>query len=95
MTAFAANLPLLQEIVDRAASLERVLAEHVESLDARARQVRAAWSGLAAEEYAAAHASWSTGARELHTALSSLRQVVTTAHDNYGQAVSANRAMWP
>ena len=50
---------------------------------------------MAAEEYAAAHAAWARGARELHVALAQLRRIAATAHGNYGAAIAANRAMWP
>lgn len=89
------NLPVLQEIVDRAGSLARRLDDQVDAVDARARRVRSAWSGAAADEYAVAHAAWTAGARETHAALAVLRRIVATAHGNYAQAVAANRTMWP
>lgn len=95
MSPFTANLPSLQEIVDEALRFERVASERLDEMDSRARRVRSAWSGAAADEYEVAHARWSAGAQSMHAALGLLRRVVETAHGNYAQAVSANRAMWP
>jgi WXG100 family type VII secretion target len=95
MTAFVADLPMLQEIVDRIAAFETTLDAQLDALDVRARRVRSAWNGAAADEYAAAHEAWAAGARETHAALMSLRRIAATAHGNYAQAVSVNRAMWP
>jgi WXG100 family type VII secretion target len=95
MTVLAANLSMLQEIVDCAAGVERILAEQVDALDARARRVQSVWTGTAADEYSAVHARWASGARDMHAALAAVRQIVTTAHGNYASAVSANLAMWP
>lgn len=95
MTAFGVDLGALDEAIARMAAFEREVAGQVDDLDARARQVCGSWSGVAAEEYAAAHAAWARGARELHAALAVLRRAAATAHGNYGAAVTANRAMWP
>jgi len=94
MTSFTANLPLLQEIVDRIGGFESTLDAQLDALDARVRRVRTTWSGQAADDYAAAYAHWSAAARETYAALGALRRVAATAHGNYAQAVSANGAMW-
>lgn len=95
MSALTADLPVLADLIDCAARVERAIGDRVDALDARSRRVRSVWTGSAAEEYSAAHAAWVRGAQEMSAALAALRRIAATAHANYSGAVSANRAMWP
>lgn len=95
MSAFAADLALMQDAIDRMAAFGSVLEERLDEVDARAARLQASWSGVACAEYGDAHRRWLHGAREMHAALRQMRRIAMTAQSNYGAAIQTNRAMWP
>jgi WXG100 family type VII secretion target len=95
VTAFAADLEALQNLVDRMTAFERALGKRLDEVDGRAIRLQASWSGVAATAYGVAHRRWLRDARGMHAALGQLRRAAATARDNYSAAVTANRGMWP
>lgn len=52
------------------------------------------WDGAAATAHVAAQADWDAGFAAMRSALTSMRDVVTKARDNYVGAAETNLAMW-
>lgn len=94
MTSFTVDLELLQELVEQAAAFEQRFETLRDEVDARVRRVHAVWTGVAAAEQAEAQQRWTTGAAEMHEALTVLRSIAATARANYSSAVRANQQMW-
>jgi uncharacterized protein YukE len=92
VTRLRVDLAGLAELVDRMAVVSAHLARVRKDVAARTAGVE--WSGRAAERHADAAARWAAGAAEVDAALASLRRAVSTAHENYVAAASANRRMW-
>lgn len=88
------DLDALDELVARMARLQDQVARACRDAEARVRELRGTWSGVAASGYVAADEQWKTGAGEAQEALAVLRSVASTAHSNYVAAVTANRRMW-
>jgi WXG100 family type VII secretion target len=88
------DLAGLAELGERMRRFETHVAALRTEVDRRMRELDAAWSGAAARSRETADAQWRAGAAEVHEALTAMRGVVTTAHENYLAAASANRRMW-
>ncbi|MFI5584008.1 WXG100 family type VII secretion target [Amycolatopsis sp. NPDC051758] len=52
------------------------------------------WLGDGQSAFARSYGDWVAAARELHTDLPRIRDLVLTAHDNHGAALSANLGIW-
>jgi WXG100 family type VII secretion target len=94
MPAFAVDLEMLQDLIDRMRGFERSLAQHLDDVQARAARLHGAWSGDGAAEQRLAHQEWTVGAQQMHAAIVTLRRISATAHGNYAAAIAANRGMW-
>ncbi|PZS17248.1 MAG: WXG100 family type VII secretion target [Pseudonocardiales bacterium] len=93
-SSFAVDLEILQDVIDRMSTFERVLEERLDDVDGRVRRLHQAWAGAAADEHVRAHQEWLAGAQQMRTAIATLRRIGATAHANYAAAIAANRRMW-
>jgi WXG100 family type VII secretion target len=79
----------LSNVVEQMSRFEQQLQTALEDVDARVTRLHATWTGTAAEAHQEAHERWQHGAP-----LVVMRQIATTAHSNYTNAVTANTSMW-
>jgi WXG100 family type VII secretion target len=91
---FSVDLNRMEEAIDRMGTFDTALSAHLDDVDARIGRLHRTWSGDAAEAQRRAHAEWMAAAKQMRTALTTMRSIATTAHDNYAAAVAANVAMW-
>jgi WXG100 family type VII secretion target len=94
MPAFAVDLEVLQDVIDRMVAFERGLERRLDEVDARVARLHGAWSGAAADEHRLIHREWLAGAQRMHAAIVTLRRIGATAQANYASAIAANRGMW-
>ena len=93
-TPFVVDLEALQRVIDRLASFEAFAEERTGDVDTRVSRLHLSWSGHAAAAHRDAHTEWMRGAREMRDGVAAMRSAASTAHGNYGSAVSANLTMW-
>jgi ESAT-6 family protein len=84
----------LWEAIEQLTRFEQHLVSALEQADARVDRLHATWTGAAAAEHRAAHQRWQRGAEEMRQALVVMRQIATTAHENYTAAAAVNARMW-
>lgn len=94
MASFMVDPDRLSDIVEQMGRFDRQLESALDDVTAKMQQLHMTWSGEAADQQAQAHAEWQRGASEMRAALAVLRQIATTASENYTGAVSANLSMW-
>jgi WXG100 family type VII secretion target len=94
MGRFRVDPAQLWDVVDQMRRFDRRLESALEQADARVNQLHATWTGAAAAEQRAAHEKWKRGAEEMRAALSVMRGIASTAHDNYTDAAMTNARMW-
>jgi WXG100 family type VII secretion target len=82
---------------DAAEAAERTadrLAGLLDAVDRVVRLLAGEWTGVASEGFQQTAARWGSASADLHATLRDLRSLLSTAHDNYGVAESANLTMW-
>lgn len=84
----------LSEAAQKAQASADRLAEFLDRVDRVVRELRAEWTGSAADGFQAAVARWEQASDDLHEALSQLRILLSTAESNYTAAEDANLATW-
>ncbi len=94
MPHFRVDTAQLFDVVEQIARFDQRLESALEQADARVDRLHATWTGAAAAKHQAAHQRWKTGAQEMRQALVVMRQIATTAHDNYTGAATTNARMW-
>ena len=84
---------LFQAAQTAQASADR-FAELLGRIDQAVRELRAEWTGSAADGFQTAVARWEGASADLHEALRQLRVLLSTAESNYTAAEDANLATW-
>ncbi|WP_370970371.1 WXG100 family type VII secretion target [Amycolatopsis sp. cg9] len=82
---------------DQAQALDTAFDQAEELLTRLEQELRDAlgeWLGDGQSAFARRYADWVAAARELHADLPRMRDLVLTAHDNHGAALSANLDIW-
>jgi WXG100 family type VII secretion target len=70
------------------------LAEFLARVDAVVRELKAEWTGSAADGFQTAAARWEKASTDVHEAIGQLGVLLSTAESNYTAAEDANLATW-
>ncbi|QLY29936.1 WXG100 family type VII secretion target [Nocardia huaxiensis] len=87
---YSVDLNHLDEVTARLQAFKAFLTAHLDTLDAKAREVVASWTGEVATAYAVAHNEWVAGATDVREGLQVLETAAGTAHGNYSSALATN-----
>lgn len=91
---FTIRLAHAEQILDDTLRASSALVEALESADAVADRLHAAWAGEVAQAHLGADEEWREDARRMVDALDEMRRVLQGAQGNYSAAASVNAAMW-
>lgn len=91
---FTIRLAHAEQILDDTLRASTALVEALESADAVADRLHAAWAGEVADAHLLADEAWRDDARRMVDALDEMRRVLRNAQGNYSAAAVANTAMW-
>jgi WXG100 family type VII secretion target len=91
---FSVDLARMQSVTERMAKFDTALDVHLDKLDHRIARLHTTWFGDAARAQRDAHDEWMRAARQMRSALATMRSITETAHGNYHAAVTANVRMW-
>ncbi|WP_109507279.1 WXG100 family type VII secretion target [Nocardioides speluncae] len=91
---FTIDADELDDIVGDLVKTETALSTLTSDLEKQIRALQSVWEGLAAGAQQEAHEEWTTGMRDMRTALKDLRAAAKLAHGNYTGAAKTNLTMW-
>ena len=94
MSAFAVDLDLLLDTIDRLERCEQACDDGLDRVSARVRATQTTWSGLTADAQAGAQAEWEAGFALMREGLADMRRVASIARTNYLEAADTNVRMW-